>query len=141
MRAQAGWAGAGRCCRVDWAGGARRAGQRQRLPPRPLPFRTRFGAPWQPRLLRGPLPRSAVINHLKSRHPDLKPLLMLHVGRTKAPQARFTGALQAWGRVGDEGAGAGCLVALLAAALSAAPPLPLEPAAAPALAFPPGQGA
>ncbi|PSC70853.1 pentatricopeptide repeat [Micractinium conductrix] len=30
----------------------------------------------------------AVINHLKSRHPDLKPLLMLHVGRTKAPQAK-----------------------------------------------------
>ena len=29
----------------------------------------------------------AVVNHLASRHPDLKPLLMLHVGRTKAPQA------------------------------------------------------
>lgn len=28
----------------------------------------------------------AVVNHLATRHPGLKPLLMLHVGRTKAPQ-------------------------------------------------------
>ncbi|KAL4448170.1 hypothetical protein ABPG75_005389 [Micractinium tetrahymenae] len=34
----------------------------------------------------------AVMNHLASRHPDLKPLLMLHVGRTKAPQARAPAA-------------------------------------------------
>ncbi|GAB4817091.1 hypothetical protein N2152v2_004137 [Parachlorella kessleri] len=30
----------------------------------------------------------AVRQHLLKRHPDLKPLVILHVGRTKAPQAR-----------------------------------------------------
>ncbi len=30
--------------------------------------------------------RRAVTNHLASRHPDLKPLLLLHIGRTKSPQ-------------------------------------------------------
>lgn len=31
-------------------------------------------------------PSRAVIDHLKAQHPDVKPLLLLHVGRTKAPQ-------------------------------------------------------
>lgn len=34
------------------------------------------------------LPHRAVRARLAARHPDLKPLVILHVGRTKAPQAR-----------------------------------------------------
>jgi hypothetical protein len=33
-----------------------------------------------------------VVNHLSSRHPELKPLLLLNVGRTKSPQARTPAA-------------------------------------------------
>jgi proteinaceous RNase P len=73
----------------------------------------------------------AVVNHLASHHPDLKPLLVLHVGRTKAPQVslahvgwqpgpalrqRLHEAAPGWG---------GCVACLGCDAATTLPPLPL----------------
>jgi hypothetical protein len=49
-----------------------------------------------------------VVNHLSSRHPELKPLLLLNVGRTKSPQVRRHARLApGWGS-GARLCAAGC---------------------------------
>lgn len=119
---------AGFCCKEGLKGRSNRVGTASSVH---LSARSRGGSaePWgllwtatAPPTDPSPTPyrRSAVVNHLSSRHPELKPLLLLNVGRTKSPQVGRHARLA-------PGRGAPPSCALLAAGLAAQPSGPKHP--------------